>query len=422
MKKTIRLKETDLINVVNSIIKENNYLFEDSVEQIFDNIDRKYDYKISNNTWYAKLKNGTEWVDLSGYPKAITILNNKTGINVVPDVEPTPKPIPDPRPIPDPKPKPIPEPKPKPKPKPIPEPKPKPEDDTKLTPQQKLMRAKSCGFNSWIEYKSSGFKCGEKPVPNPIDKSDTIVSKTTNPNFLSKIVKVGPKISTGKSTPVFGAGQRECAQFVNDFDTKLESVGDAWLAHSKDQIGPRIFTSFRGLSPDDVKRITDLWVKIDKSGGAKGNYINDARNLVRSLIKSAPPKLQLNDVVGIYYPTSENHEKAFYLGGKNAISGNKPYILKNNGKYVPGNTLKSGNAWGMNTHVGIVGAIKDGVPIIFHNVHGQVYADPYNRLLDGGKIAWVRRAGNSSPIALNKVKGPGSITEEITNSGLKKKL
>jgi len=57
----------------------------------------------------------------------------------------------------------------------------------------------------------------------------------------------------------------------------------------------------------------------------------------------------------------------------------------------PNNKILSGKGWGMNTHVGIVGAIKNGIPLIFHNIHGQVYADPQNMLNGGGKIAWVRR-------------------------------
>ena len=392
MKKNIRLNETELIKLINVIL-------EDSTEKIFTDIDKVYDYKIQNNTWFAKHKTGTEWMDISDYPKAIELLNKKTGNNVVPIIPP--------------------------KPDPTPVPKPKPEDETKLTPQQKLMKAKACGFNSWIDYKSSGFKCGKKPVPKPIDKSDTIVSKTTSPRFLKKIAFREKEISTTKSTPIFTAGQPQCAKFVHDFDPKLPGVNDAWLAHNNDQIGSRIFTVFQGLPSDKVKKITDLWVKMDKSGGPKSEYIDDAMNLVRTLITKSPPKLQLNDIVGIFYPPSDNHAIAFYSGGKNAISGNQPYILKKNGKYVPGNTLKSGSAWGMNTHVGIVGAIKNGVPIIFHNIHGQVYSDPYNNLTDNSRIVWVRRPGDAEPIALNKIKSSipsGAMTENTLVNRLKKKL
>ncbi len=378
MKKIIRLNENQLTNLINVIL-------EDSSENIYSNIDKVYDYKVENNSWYARHKSGGEWIDLSSYPKAIELLNNKTGVNVTPIVKPKPED----------------EKKPNPKPEPIP----KPEDEKKLTPFQKLMKAKACGFSSWLEYKSSGFKCGKipKPIPKPIDKSDTIVSKTTSPVFLKKIAYKDKDISASKSTPIFTAGQKECAKFVHDFDTQISGVGNAWTAHNNDSLGPRIFTVFHGIPSNKINEIIQLWEKIDKSGGPKGNFIDSSRALVKSLITKTPPKLQLNDVVGLYYPPSDNHEKAFYLAGKNDVDGNRSYIEKINGKYVPGNTIKSGKGWGMNTHVGIVGAIKNGVPIIFHNVHGQVYADPYNNLLNGTKITWVRRPG-SEPIALSKIR------------------
>ena len=41
----------------------------------------------------------------------------------------------------------------------------------------------------------------------------------------------------------------------------------------------------------------------------------------------------------------------------------------------------------MNTHVGIVGALKDGVPLVFHNVTGNVKSDPINNL----NVAWIKR-------------------------------
>jgi len=62
------------------------------------------------------------------------------------------------------------------------------------------------------------------------------------------------------------------------------------------------------------------------------------------------------------------------------------------GMTVNGETIKKGIGWGMNTHVGIVGAIDNGVPIVFHNIGGQVWADPYNNLKGGSRIAWVKRA------------------------------
>lgn len=52
----------------------------------------------------------------------------------------------------------------------------------------------------------------------------------------------------------------------------------------------------------------------------------------------------------------------------------------------------------MNTHVGIVGAMKNSNPIIFHNIEGKVYADPIDKIKNGGRIAWVRRPGGNSKL------------------------
>ena len=109
---------------------------------------------------------------------------------------------------------------------------------------------------------------------------------------------------------------------------------------------------------------------------------------------------------------------AFYEGGENPGEGNQSYFKDVNGKLTPGNSIKSGKGWGMNTHVGIVGAIKNGVPIVFHNIHGQVFADPYNNLTDNARIAWVRRSGGE-PIVLNKVKS--SQDNRMVSEGVKKK-
>jgi hypothetical protein len=41
----------------------------------------------------------------------------------------------------------------------------------------------------------------------------------------------------------------------------------------------------------------------------------------------------------------------------------------------------------MNTHIGRVGVVKNGVPLIFHNVDGTTKSDPQQNL----RIAWVKR-------------------------------
>jgi peptidoglycan hydrolase-like protein with peptidoglycan-binding domain len=251
-----------------------------------------------------------------------------------------------------------------------------------------------------------------RPIDNLKTKSDTLISKTTNPEF-AKLISP-KKLSTSSSTPIFPAGQDFCAQFINDFSDKFGYIGDAWIAHNNDNLGNRVFSSFTNLSPEQSKQAISLWTKINNSGGGeqKGPFTNSVKQFVNQLVPSTPStNLNLDDIVGIYYPKSGYHEKAFYDAGK-------PYFVEDSkGNMVPGNTIKSGKGWGMNTHLGIVGAIKNGVPIIFHNIHGQVYADPVGSLRDGGKVAWVRRPG-SQAISLNdepsKGKNSGGFFGNLT--------
>jgi hypothetical protein len=242
-------------------------------------------------------------------------------------------------------------------------------------------------------------------------KSGIIISDSANRDLLNKINF--DKISNSDSALICNIDNPECAGFVNDYSDKIKIVGDAWHAHNNETMGKRIWTCFHNLNSSAISGIKNLWIKIHKNGGGKknGKYNGEAMKLVDSIVpKTLPPniKLEINDVVGIYYPPSKNHEKAFYNGGApSTIPGGsgKGYFLNKKGTPLKpgeeakeGNSISSGTGWGMNTHVGIVGAMKNNEPIIFHNVEGAVYADPVNKIKNGGRIAWIRRAGGNSKI------------------------
>jgi peptidoglycan hydrolase-like protein with peptidoglycan-binding domain len=217
-----------------------------------------------------------------------------------------------------------------------------------------------------------------------ISKGDTTLSSNINPQWKTTIPV--NKISSTDSTAIMKAGQPECAKFVHDFSPKLQYVGNAWDAHNNDSVGKRTWSAFTNLKPDTVKTIEAEWLKIHQAGGGKegGQYNGEVKNLINTIVPKTPPvKLQLDNIVGIFYPPSGHHEEAFYNAGK-------AYFTDVNGKMTPGKTIQSGQGWGMNTHIGIVGAIKNGVPIVFHNVHGTVFADPFNKLSKGGRIAWIK--------------------------------
>lgn len=224
---------------------------------------------------------------------------------------------------------------------------------------------------------------GDSPVtdqPDPEVKSNIEISDTINPGFKNQI-DFGNLNKRGNTQKICTPNDNECGQFVNDFSDKFDSVGNAWLAYRNDtKLGPTISSKFKGLDKSQQDKAIKLWQQIHKAGGAKkGSNITkgDVKSFIKGLVGSGlNPELQLDDVVGIYWNGSEHHEEAFYHGGKAWFVDGKP-----------GNTIRKGNGWGMNTHVGIVGAIKDGVPLIFHNVGGNVQSDPAKNL----PIAWVKR-------------------------------
>lgn len=207
--------------------------------------------------------------------------------------------------------------------------------------------------------------------------------------------------STRSEKLLLPANTTDCGQFVNNLSPKIEYVGSAWLAHDNDKyLGTRIKTGYRGLDDTQVKAVNNIFQAIVKQGGPvdNGPQSGNIKRLSQQLIPSITPSdLKIDDVVGIYYPTSSYFEKAFFqaaLSGfpPNELPAGRGYFIKDGkGGWKPGKTLSGGDAFGMNTHVGIVGAIKDGVPIIFHNIKGIVHVDPYNKLVGGGKIMWVRR-------------------------------
>jgi peptidoglycan hydrolase-like protein with peptidoglycan-binding domain len=235
----------------------------------------------------------------------------------------------------------------------------------------------------------------KKPTVTTPNKLQTGISKDS---ILSPSIDVGfknkfniAKLSDKDSTFVCKAGQTECGQFVNDFSKKLSYVGNAWLAHDLDQVGKRVVSAYTSLNPQQVEKVFNIFKQIERQGGPEerksGGQVENIKKLQQELIKPvSAASLKVDDVVGIYYPGSGHHEEAFHEAGK-------PYFVSDGkGGWKKGGTIQKGKGFGMNTHVGIVGGMKNGVPLIFHNIGGDVYSDPYNKLRGGGKIAWIKRS------------------------------
>jgi len=235
----------------------------------------------------------------------------------------------------------------------------------------------------------------KKSTQDTANKTQTVKSKdsalSTNIDTKFKDQFKIEKLNDKDSTFVCKAGQPDCGTFVNEFSKKLSAVGSAWLAHDIDKAGSRVMSSYTSLDPQQIDKVFNIFKKIVNQGGPKarkiGGQVESIKSLQQELIKDVSPSdLKVDDVVGIYYPPSDHHEEAFYEAGK-------PYFISDGkGGLKKGGDISKGKGFGINTHLGIVGAIKNGVPLIFHNIGGDVYSDPYNKLRGGGKIAWIKRS------------------------------
>ena len=285
--------------------------------------------------------------------------------------------------------------------------------------------AKKKSSQSWIKAtgnaeKAIASKIFKDSVKRPTTQTATdstkknVVPKKGPTNVLVSDTLVNKKIvfdPSNETTP-FTCSEEGCAEWVSNqlSDLGVQRQGNAWHSHNINQKGLEK-SSFLKLSPDIQNQMAVLFSTINANPKEKSQESN-AKRLVNTLMpqqQSFKNLLSVNDIVGLYYDDSTNFTKAFFEGatgmsdmgnGSKITDGpyfrradnGKPWSSKDLGqkiKFVPGNSLKNGSGFGLNTHLGYVGAKVDGEPIIFHNVHGQVYATPLSKMGDT-KVLWVK--------------------------------
>lgn len=375
--KTVRLTEQDIQDIVNKLITEQ--------DKIYDYGDG-YDYKVVNGKWFASKEGVNKWFSMDKYPSSIKNLDRKFPEARVQDTKPSTNKNETPK-----------------KETNCPEFNINDKETGNLfrgmvndklpTIAKKYELDRTGSFNNsyikkvWnvkIKFKSGKVMCiGEyftKVLPGLQTKKENN-SLVLNPfidqnKIATDTIRVKDISSDKKVNGILNYDKEDCAQFVNDFTNSRDVIGDAWLSHDIDGAGKRVFSVYENITRNQIQKYINIYKKAD--GGT--DITQDVKSFNEELIGGRKPSgLQLDDVVGIYYPPSENHVKAFTSAGKNYFVDGDPN--------KPGKTLKSGRGWSFNTHVGVVGAIKDGQPIVFHNVHGNVISEPAKNL----QITWVKR-------------------------------
>lgn len=197
------------------------------------------------------------------------------------------------------------------------------------------------------------------------------------------------KISSSKESPIGSGGGEGCSEYVRKMTG--HQLGNAWQAFvSAKSKGSVIYNMFTDGSVNWNKILKSKFVNSNsctcfvEEGDGKDKTCKGGGNISSTISSFYPSKSSINlsslkvgDIVGMYYGSSGNKGKAFC---ERAVQDRD---LDKNGNY--GDT----DPFTFNTHVGYVGAVKNGVPIIFHSVHGQRLGTPGTQLLSKGGEAMI---------------------------------
>jgi len=207
-----------------------------------------------------------------------------------------------------------------------------------------------------------------------------------------------PKEECDKLSPtsniLLGVGKETaCAKYMNtclrQFDKDMS--GNAWtvLRNMKARdIATEKYNMFKEMKWNNIwnvvnNSVTKNTCECHKEDHADGKCKSPIPKLVDNSYLSRPnfdiSKLEIGDIVGLYYRPSTNKGQAFC----------SRLTFDNNGKPIKTENFE------FNSHVGFVVGIKKGVPIILHNIGGKTggnrYATPATALLSKSNtmITWV---------------------------------
>lgn len=227
------------------------------------------------------------------------------------------------------------------------------------------------------------------------------------------------KITPGsESDMVVGkCDQTHCAQWVSDTFGKDIRIGNAW--HADRLISPIGSPIVSYASHRDSNFITEAFIKrlnwcFDRINAKpkKTTMLDETKEIAKYLVPDQKKfmNLKLGDIVGLFYEDSENVSRAFFeaaTGYTNMGKGSMEtpggyFVTKAEGTpwssdmlgkdilFKPSDSfIKSKKGFPCNTHIGVVGAIHKGVPIIYHNIHKSVHAVGLNGIDNSNvKIFW----------------------------------
>lgn len=176
---------------------------------------------------------------------------------------------------------------------------------------------------------------------------------------------------------------------MNDFNEKIKR-GHAWTLFPNLE-GNKIYNMYDQINVTDVEKLLAQHkvsqeyckpaIETDHADKRFPQVVKVVEGLYPQKTNFNISNLKVGDIVGLYLKNSSNKAAAFC---QRAVSRgiNSDY------------TLKTKEIFTFNTHVGYVGAIKNGVPLIFHSIDGKLHSTPATTITsknDWMMIVWVVR-------------------------------
>jgi len=247
--------------------------------------------------------------------------------------------------------------------------------------------------------------------------SKTIDKTKGTQNCTSILPETCSKISPSKETTIGNGGKEGCSEYVRK--SIGETLGDAWKAFNvakKYGVKYNMFTD-GSIDWNNVRNQMKT-NKINSStcgcftqeGESKDKSCSSGSQIAKTISSFYPSSsnvninsLKVGDIVGMYYRDSGNKGKAFCERSvQRGLDGN-------------GN-VRDTDPFTFNTHVGYVGAIKDGMPMIYHSVHGTRLSTPASQLKSkngSAMIAWVTGGPKSAETSTQQQTGDKSWFEKF---------
>lgn len=227
-------------------------------------------------------------------------------------------------------------------------------------------------------------------------------------------------------------GIPDCSKWIKGY---VGRQGNAWHAHDTGNLkfdAYQDFSKYKASVESLLSKMNEVPGLDDKSATS---FNATAKAISSKLVPSAGSivsSMQLGDVVGLYYPGSSHHAEAifdsacgFSLAGQSDIDFfSSPAVTVDGGESWDESMIGQKKKFtlsgpvGLNTHIGFVGAMYKGQPVIFHNFKGTILAGLASKMTNSRPV-WVKPSGFVMPDLLPDLAGVKKTASDAISSAEK---